>query len=105
MNTGVLVPASIAAGVIAVRAIVGNKRAPYPYEYMSWALVFGGAGMIGDTGFGEAIAWGYLVAMLTAPSFADVWQQIPIGKGVPKGKSTAGAAKANANPQGLPSQG
>ena len=109
MKTGVLVPAGIAAGVIAVRAIVGNNRAPYPYEYMSWGLVYGFAGMIGTSEFGEALAWGYLVAMLTAPTFADIWKQIPIGKAVPKGKNASGAAtagKATApNAQGLPSHG
>lgn len=103
MNTGVMVPAAIAAGVIGVRAIVGNKRAPYPYEYMSWAIVYGGIAVFGSSEFGEALAWGYLVAMLTAPTFADVWKQIPIGKGVPKGKPVAKTPPANT--QGLPATG
>lgn len=106
MKTGVMVPAGIAAGVIMVRAIVGNKRAPYPYEFMSWGLVYGAAGLIGTSEFGEAIAWAYLVAMLTAPTFADVWKQIPTGKAVPKGSGTGTAnAKPAPNPQGLPANG
>lgn len=107
MRTGVLVPAGIAAGVIMARAIVGNKRAPYPYEFMSWGLVYGGLGVFGGNDFSEALAWGYLVAMLTAPTFADVWKQIPIGKPVPKGSGTTGAASASkpSAGQGLPASG
>jgi hypothetical protein len=107
MNSGVLVPATAAAGVIMVRAIVGQKRAPYPYEFLSWGIVYGGIGMIGDAGFSEAMAWGYLVAMLVAPSFADVWKLIPTGKAVPAAKNAAASvkAKANPNPQGLPATG
>lgn len=108
MKTGVLVPAGIAAGVILVRAVVGNGRAPYPYEYMSWGLIYGAVGMFDDSGFGEALAWGYLVAMLTAPTFADIWKQIPTGKPVPKGKKSTGNATAkagSANSQGLPATG
>lgn len=104
MNTGVMVPAAIAAGVIGVRAVVGNKRAPYPYEFMSWAIVYGGIAAFGTSEFGEALAWAYLVAMLTAPTFADVWKQIPIGKGVPSGKGSAAAANPPAT-QGLPANG
>jgi len=105
MKTGVLVPAFAAAGVITVRAVVGNKRAPYPYEFMSWALVYGGVAMIGTDDFAEALAWGYLVAMLMAPTFADVWKQIPIGKPVPKGSNTPANVPSKTNPQGLPSTG
>lgn len=91
MNTGTLVPATLAFGAIAIRAIVGQKRAPYPYELLSWGIVYGSAGLIGESepSFGQAVAWGYLVATLIAPSYADIWKQIPTGKAVPKPKASA----------------
>lgn len=107
MNSGVLVPAFVAAAAIGVRAIVGNNRAPYPYEYLSWAIVYGGIGMIGDSDFAQALAWGYLVAMLVAPTYADIWKQIPTGKAVPKGKNAGKNAspQPKGNRQGLPANG
>jgi len=97
MNTGILVPTTLAFGAISVRAIVGQNRAPYPYELLSWGIVYGAAGMIGESEpqFGQALAWGYLVATLIAPSYADIWKQIPTGKAVPKpGANKTGKATA-----------
>lgn len=99
MNSGVLVPASLAFGALSVRAVVGHSRAPYPYELLSWGIVYGSAGLIGDSepSFGQAMAWAYLVAMLVAPTYADIWKLIPTGKAVPKAKAGAsGKATATA---------
>jgi hypothetical protein len=99
MNTGILVPAFLAAAAISVRAVVGSKRAPYPYELLSWGIVYGAAGMIGESepSFGQAMAWGYLVATLVSPKYADIWKLIPTGSAVPQPKSGAsGTATAQA---------
>lgn len=97
MNTGILVPTSLAFGVISIRAVVGQNRAPYPYELLSWGIVYGSAGLIGESepSFGQAMAWAYLVAMLIAPASADIWKLIPTGKAVPKPKAKA-SGKATA---------
>jgi hypothetical protein len=95
MNTGVLVPAVLGGGIIVTRAVIGQKRAPYPYELLSWAAVFGAAGMIGESApqFGQMTAWAYLVAMLLAPSNADVLKLLPTGKAVPAApKGSSGQA-------------
>lgn len=99
MNTGILVPTSLAFGALSIRAIVGHNRAPYPYELLSWGIVYGSAGLIGESEpqFGQALAWGYLVAMLIAPSYADIWKQIPTGKAIPKPKASASGKATTAN--------
>lgn len=96
MNTGVLVPAFLAFGAISVRAIVGQKRAPYPYELLSWGIVYGSAGMIGESepSFAQALGWGYLVATLVAPAYADIWKMVPTGSTVPDNKNATGKATA-----------
>jgi hypothetical protein len=96
MRTGVLVPAFIAAGVVGARAVLGKQpRAPYPYEYLSWLVVYGAIGMVPDEDFAQALAWGYLLAMVLAPSFADVLKLTGglVGNSKPPGTSgSAGTA-------------
>ena len=105
MKSGVLVPAFLGAGIIGVRAVLGKHRAPYPYEYLSWLVVFGGIGMIpgDDSTFSATLAWGYLLAMLLAPSFADVLgmlqtthQSGPPGAGA-AASSSGGSSTRHAN--------
>jgi hypothetical protein len=74
MSTIVL-PASLAAIIITARALTaGTHRMPYPYEYGSMAVIYGGAGLLSEVSgeLGAAIAWGYLVALLLAPSSSDL---------------------------------
>lgn len=98
MRTGVLVPAFLGAGIIGVRAVLGKKRAPYPYEYLSWLVVFGGAGMLPDDGhLAEALAWGYLLAMLLAPSFADVLAMFQTAKQTAPPGSGAGSSRSSSS--------
>lgn len=89
-----MVPAALGAGIIAVRAVVGQKRAPYPYELLSWAIVFGAAGLVGESApqLGKVTAWAYLTAMLLAPSNANVLKLIPTGKAVPQAPANASGA-------------
>lgn len=98
MKTGILVPAFLGAVVIGARAVLGKKRAPYPYEYLSWLVVFGGAGMLPDDGrLGEATAWGYLLAMVLAPSFADVMKMFQTAKQTAPGVTSSHGAQASAS--------
>lgn len=102
-NTGVIVPAFLGAGIVVSRAVLGNKRAPYPYELLPWAVVFGGIGIV--TGgseeaieFGEIVAWGYLVAMILAPSFANVLNLIPASKNTPTKTNPTYTPNTTTNP-------
>lgn len=100
MKNGVLVPAFLAAGIIGARAVLGHKRAPYPFEYLSWLVVYGGIGMLPDDGsFSEAMAWGYLLAILLAPSFADVLARLQSAKQTPPaGASGSASSSSSATP-------
>jgi hypothetical protein len=102
---GVLVPAFLAAGIVGVRAVLGDKRAPYPYEYLSWLVVYGGIGMIPDDQAAQALAWAYLAAMLLAPSFANVIGLLSssrIGGGAGTGASASASASSSTRPARTP---
>ena len=91
----------LAAGVIAVRNILGKHRAPYPYEYLSWLVVYGGIGIIPDSQFSSALAWAYLGAIVLAPSFADVVAQLEgahLGSGGTTGTSGRGGGTTSTTP-------
>lgn len=103
MQTGVLVPAFLAASVIAARAILGkNARAPYPYEYLSWLVVYGGIGIVPDPQLAQTLAWGYLAAMVLAPGFADVVKLIEskfgAGKTGPAAPARGGSPATGSGP-------
>lgn len=68
-------PASIAAIIITGRSLASSShRMPYPYELASMAIIYAGAGLLGEASpeLGTAVAWGYLVALILTPSSVDL---------------------------------
>jgi hypothetical protein len=71
----IILPATLAVAIVTARALSAKThRMPYPYEYASVAVIYGGAGLVGELsdGVGAAVAWGYLVALVLAPSSANL---------------------------------
>ena len=70
----VLVPAALAVGIVSARSVVSDQRLPYPYELLSVGIIYGGAGLIGNASepLGNTVAWAYLVALILAPSQANL---------------------------------
>lgn len=90
----ILLPASLAAIIITARALAAKThRMPYPYEYGSMAVIYGGAGLLSEVSseLGAAVAWGYLVALVLAPSSADLLTLVGGNLKAPPGTATGGA--------------
>lgn len=70
---GVLLPTALAALLISGRAIATDQRAPYPYELVSAAVIFGLCGLLASANepLGTAVAYGYLVALTVSPKTAN----------------------------------
>lgn len=71
----ILLPAAGAIAIVTARSLASKThRMPYPYEYGSVAVIYGGAGLLAEASppLGAAIAWGYLVALILTPSSANL---------------------------------
>jgi hypothetical protein len=89
----VLVPAALATGIVSARAVVSDHRLPYPYELLSVAIIYGAAGLISDAAptVGAAIAWAYIVALVLAPSEANLLNLV--GSGIKQTTPTTTASQ------------
>lgn len=99
----IVLPASLAAIIITARALAsGTHRMPYPYEYGSMAVIYGGAGLLSEVSseLGAAVAWGYLVALVLAPSSADLLNMLGGNLKAPPGTSTGGSNQPQPNQGG-----
>jgi hypothetical protein len=78
---GILTPAFLAVGIVSFRSVTSSQRIPYPYEFLSVAVIYGGAGLLAelDSRLGAVVAWGYLVALVLAPKQANLLTDISSG--------------------------
>lgn len=94
-QSSIVVPFGLAVALITGRSLASqDRRMPRPYEYGSAGVIYFGAGLIGMASppLGTAIAWGYLVALLLAPTSAQFLQTITGGVKAPPGTTQKGAA-------------
>lgn len=100
-GSSIFVPFTIAVVLIAGRSLASKQqRMPRPYEFGSAGVIYVGAGLVGQASppLGNAIAWGYLVALLLAPTSADFLHTIAGGvKSAPGSTSSQQRAATQVN--------
>jgi hypothetical protein len=98
--SNIVVPFGLALTLIVGRSLTSpQRRMPRPYEFGSAGVIYMGAGLaaMASAPLGTAIAWGYLVALLLAPTSADFIQTLAGGvKSAPGSTSSQQQAATSA---------